>query len=1161
MVRSQIGLPAAQYYLLSDLKGLKILTTGGSASSKEVLDKARSNNEHYINLYGPTECTVISTYWESNDEHDELIPIGKPISNAKGYVMQDGKLCGIGIPGELCISGPGVSRGYLNREELTKKQFTPNPFGPGNIYHTGDLVRWNSDGDIEYLGRIDEQVKVRGYRIELGEVGSAIRRCEDVTDCAVIIRDGADGQAALFAYFVSPKTIDIVDIHRQLSDVLPKYMIPSYIMQLDRIPINSSGKIDKRRLPDISNIVTEAYAAPEEKREIILCQAFEEILGVEKVGIHDNFFNLGGDSIKAIRIVSQVREMGYRLTTKKIMEACIVSKIALEMERDDAVVYDQDAVVGEVTSLPIVKMFKKWELPVPGHFNQSTMLKFVDDCQVVIIESLKILVGHHDMLRAVYQNDKLVIRPTTAANLLEFETFIFTSDITDDQIRGLCDRIQSEIDIENGPLVHCGYFATKSGYYLLISAHHLIVDNISWHIILEDLNHIINRLKGGQHPELPKKTASYKSWCNLYEEFAATESCKEQEAFWQDQVSQIVDGNLKADLNLSGQGFASKTVSFDEDVTEKFLHQSNQAYNTESMDILLAALGKAVNNISSTEKVAVWLEGHGRHELHMHIDVDRTVGWFTNCYPLILKNYASLEDQVIGIKELVHDIPMKGIGYGAFVDNFEDFVYPSISLNYLGEIVSNDKFDVNLASLTGRDIAEENGYITDIVFNGKVADGNLQFDVFYNQKLNGFRIELDEINAALTAVESISEAVTCIKQSSDGVKHIVAYVVSDEKVDTGAIKKALVSELPRYMIPAFVVQVEKMPLNENGKIDKSALPEVDMNVHKDYVKPVNKIQRELCEIIEGVLAQKKIGITDNIYELGCDSIISMKLLTKMKQLGYVLTISDLYAYPTVKEMSDLLQQKSEIEEADNEEGNCIFEEMDDVISYLKSELKSYNDAVLSNRVIKKGKLTACQKRMRGKLILMSGTAIKFDNEFSINKVRECIRRVFERQEIFRYGLRRNKIIVHDYLDEYNIPYLNLKNAPDSLKDEVKAYMSGEFFRLTSEIDNKEILLHRIAAVKYSSQECYLYLPISHLIFDAMSGELLYSEIMRNYNTKNTQNTEEVSCFTDYVKQLEKGPKNLGTKEIMDRLQIKEYSNSIVELGKNDTKKLENYYLN
>ena len=315
--------------------GPRVVITAGSESSRKILEQSK-NVPVYSNDYGPTEGTVGATFWkyEQGDKLPERIPIGKPISNKKVYIVSDGNLCGIGVPGELCIGGVGIARGYLNRPELTAEKFVENPFGEGRMYHTGDLARWLPDGNIEYLGRIDEQVKIRGFRVELGEIESRIREISDVKDCAVIARDDANGEKAVYAYIVSDNDINISDIRTRLGKALPEYMIPSYMMQIDEIPMTRNGKLDKRALPEIEAKTGRDYVPPKNDMEKMICKSFCESLKLEQIGIKDSFFELGGNSLKAMDLLNRIEEnTGYRIAMNEIFVNSTPEKIVSLIQR------------------------------------------------------------------------------------------------------------------------------------------------------------------------------------------------------------------------------------------------------------------------------------------------------------------------------------------------------------------------------------------------------------------------------------------------------------------------------------------------------------------------------------------------------------------------------------------------------------------------------------------------------------------------------------------------------------------------------------------------------------------------------------------------------------------------------------------------------------
>jgi len=310
-----------------------ILVGGERASEdhiKRLLDRRTAN---FIHVYGPTESTTFTSSCEIKCIRNNKIPIGKPISNTKIYILDGINLCGIGITGEICIAGEGLARGYLNEQELTKEKFIDNPFGEGKLYRSGDFGRWLEDGNIEFLGRIDEQVKIRGFRIELGEIESEIKNHPGVKEAAVIVKQDKTGDKGIYAYIVAEQDVEIDSLRDGLAQALPEYMIPSHMMKIDALPLTINGKWDKRALPEIEMKTRNEYIAPRNHQEEIVSQAFKEVLDVEKVGVKDNFFALGGNSIKSIKLVYQLRELQYEIQVKDIINGETVEKISKLMRK------------------------------------------------------------------------------------------------------------------------------------------------------------------------------------------------------------------------------------------------------------------------------------------------------------------------------------------------------------------------------------------------------------------------------------------------------------------------------------------------------------------------------------------------------------------------------------------------------------------------------------------------------------------------------------------------------------------------------------------------------------------------------------------------------------------------------------------------------------
>jgi len=313
------------------LEDIKVIMLGGEEFKLNLLSGISIDSSCTIlNGYGPTETTCGVLYYRVGaKENMKSVPIGYPISNTQIYMMNGDTLCGIGVPGELCIAGDGVARGYLNQSELTAEKFVDNPYGDGKLYRTGDLARWLADGSVEYLGRMDEQVKIRGFRIELGEVESTIRELEEINDCAVIVKEDSKGEKAINAYLASDNELNVSRIRDSLTKTLPEHMIPTYMMQIDAIPLTKNGKLDKRALPEIEVRIETEYIAPQNGTEVLIVNAFKEILGVEKVGVMDNIFELGGDSIKALRIAGLINDP--KLNVRLILEEKTPRRIATKL--------------------------------------------------------------------------------------------------------------------------------------------------------------------------------------------------------------------------------------------------------------------------------------------------------------------------------------------------------------------------------------------------------------------------------------------------------------------------------------------------------------------------------------------------------------------------------------------------------------------------------------------------------------------------------------------------------------------------------------------------------------------------------------------------------------------------------------------------------------
>ena len=461
------------------------------------------------------------------------------------------------------------------------------------------------------------------------------------------------------------------------------------------------------------------------EEEILVCKTMSEILGVDQIGIYDNFYALGGDSIKAIRVTSRFRELGFTLSVKNIMQSTSIGELAEMLVAVGDSDFEQGEVTGYIKDTPIIKVFKKWNFIRPEYFNQAVMLE-TDASIDQIRNSLDALVRHHDVLRSVYSNQQLRILPYSEGKHYDFASYDL-SDCTDAPkcAEEICSNIQSRINLENGPLMKVALFQTENGSQMMVCIHHLVVDNVSWHILIDDFNTAIRQQKQGKSIKLPAKTASFIDWANALEAYRSSETLLKEKQYWE-KVNAAIDQNLFRITNeIRGKEYTVR-ISLDERYTQRLLYEAGNAYNTQPQDILLAALGRAVEKVSGQKKVSVCLEGHGREMLTTAIDVDRTVGWFTSIYPVILESYEAIEDMVINIKEMLRKVPNHGFGY-QFITDIAHCTDANIYFNYLGENNYADS-ESELFSV-GKCIADENCLVGDIQFNGDITNGILSFDV------------------------------------------------------------------------------------------------------------------------------------------------------------------------------------------------------------------------------------------------------------------------------------------------------------------------------------------------------------------------------------------------------------------------------------------------
>ncbi len=784
-------------------RGLNAVLTGGEKMSPEHARRFRESNPEVtlMNMYGPTENTTFTTYYPLEDDCYNSIPIGRPIRNTGVYILHHDRLCGIGVPGELCTVGDGVVAGYLHRPELNKKVFVKSPFGDGIMYRTGDLARWRPDGNIEYLGRLDTQIKIRGFRVEPEEVKIVIEANPHVKEAAVIaVCNPNEAEPVLCAYLVTDGQIRISDVYSELIDLLPASMVPSRMMLMDRLPLTRNGKLDEKALPQITGRIQLEYRDAGTEEEKLLCQLYEKVLGIEKVGVNDNFIRLGGDSIKAIHAIALLREAGYQISMREFMSQTSIASLAGTLKKDHVVVYDKGPVCGEIGMTPIVAEFMDWSLEVPGHFNQAFLLETPRGLNSDLLsQAINVLKEHNDMLRAVVRDGKLFARTPddvlNTENGLE-EVLIDEDGDFEEKVTAFCTEIQCGFDLFNGPLIR---FVKIKGVkdptreLLFICAHHLICDGVSWRILMDELETVYRTLCDGKTADgiLPARTMSYQDWAAKLNALSRTERFTDQLDYWK-AVAENTDS-----LPCHAPGVLSGVIhgSLPEKDTALLMDDANQAFHTNPQDILIAAYVRAIQQTSASgeKSVRIMLESHGRDELDDEMDVSRTVGWFTAIYPCRFPYGDDPLDVLVNVKEAVRQVKDGGIGYGVLKYLNEDtgryldgeFRY---SFNYHGQVFEEGKLFRTSDIFPGSSISEKNRLVTPVTVNGIVKDGKLAIDLTYSKDVT----ESEAQKILDCFLEQICEYIRILSENEDS-----AYTKSD--FDSDLMEEINLSELNKFI--------------------------------------------------------------------------------------------------------------------------------------------------------------------------------------------------------------------------------------------------------------------------------------------------------------------------------------------------------------------------
>jgi microcystin synthetase protein McyA len=628
------------------------------------------------NLYGPSESTTYSTYARVSPGQQGLPPIGRPIAGTNVYIVDDNlRQVPVGVRGMLCVSGAGLARGYLHHPVLTAATFLPDPFSSAagaRMYWTGDVARWRPDGQIEYLGRRDHQIKLNGFRIELGEIESVLDQNPEVRHGVVAVRPGDAGRPVLVGY-VEPahRVVDTEALLSRLRAALPAHMVPTRVLVLDKLPLTSNGKVDRKALPmPVATVASTRYRPPRTDGELILAEIWQDVLGKERVGIDDDFFALGGDSILSIHVIARARQAGLRMAPRHIFQHRTIAGLAKVAGQDEAPA-EVDPRPRTAPLNPMQTWFFEQQPSNPHYFNQATMLVAAESLDPGALRTaLAEITEEHDALRLRFEDGPAGWTQTVtdggSVSLREVDLAGTDEAAETHALELLAAQCHTELNIASGRLWSAALVHRRDKPDLVfLAVHHLVVDAVSWNILVCDLDLAYQRASKAATAPRPEPTSSSLNWAAELHRMAGSDAFYNELDQWLAVLpTGIPELNLPIGVPEGQEAVATQSVVLDPALTQPLLHQLPLAKSVRTDEILLAGLASAVQAVTGASEILVDVERHGRDEtLLPGFDLTRTVGWFTAQFPvhLFVDPVMPMLDTV---RRAVRAVPHQGVGYG-----------------------------------------------------------------------------------------------------------------------------------------------------------------------------------------------------------------------------------------------------------------------------------------------------------------------------------------------------------------------------------------------------------------------------------------------------------------------------------------------------------------
>lgn len=692
---------------------LKCLYCGGETVRPTLKNHVLKHfNVDMHHFYGPTEAAINVTHWFCDRDRQDM-PIGRPIDNTAIYLLdRHGRLVPPGAIGEVFIAGSSLAQAYAGQPSQTAARFLPNPFGePGaRFYASGDLARFLPDSPpdspalLAFQGRVDHQLKWRGRRIEPGEIAYHLTQRDDVREAAIVIHRASNGKESLVAFIeASPDhpTPQPRTLLKALREQIPDYMVPNRIVVLPEIPLSPTGKIDRKQLAvtPLQSEDSQSFRPPRNQTERLLCDIWSALLNVPKVGIDDNFFGLGGDSILSIQVVAKARRLGLNLHPKTLFQHQTIAELAQNIEQKTMPSIPQDPITGPIALTPVQLDFLSSRPSL--HFNQALLFQTPAnlDCDQIRAATRQ-LVRHHDLLRARFLPEPIqaeIVPPADMDGFTYHDLSHVPAKEQTDQLAKLLAQLHTSFHWNQVPLFRVCYLNLGASGRLVFLAHHLLVDGVTWRILLEDFQALMTAENIAT--VLPPKTTAFSDWVTRLQQAATTGDFNADHNYW-DRIASLpltpcpLDHLGQNEANTIGAA-SSVTLTLNDQLSHALLRDANKGLRTRTEDLLLTGLGLTLAQWSGHDTLLVDMESHGRNHSWDDIDLSRTAGWFTAPFPLALCDLDPKDPLTTlkKVKEQRRQVPHDGLSFGALRAYHETLgpklqQMPSawISFNYLGQV-------------------------------------------------------------------------------------------------------------------------------------------------------------------------------------------------------------------------------------------------------------------------------------------------------------------------------------------------------------------------------------------------------------------------------------------------------------------------------------------